>query len=54
MPETNSMPESLDEWKNYFRAVIESARSTAMREAERDELVAFVKREAEEIFDLPF
>ena len=52
--ETISMPRSLDDWKSFFRAQIDKARCADMREADRDELVRFLKLEVEEIFDIPF
>jgi hypothetical protein len=54
MAETIPAPTSLDDWKSYFRAQIEKARSADMSDADRNELIAFVKREAEEIFNYPF
>ena len=41
----------MDDWKIYFSGHTENARNADMSDADRDELIAFVKREAEEIFD---
>jgi hypothetical protein len=54
MAETIATPTSLDDWKIHSSAQIEKARNADMSDADRDELIAFVKREAEEIFDYPF
>ena len=45
---------SLEDWKVWFRAQFDGVQNVAvLSDAERDELIAFVKIEAEEIFSCP-
>lgn len=52
--ETTTMHKSLCDWKLYFSSYIEEARCAVMSESDRDELIKFVKREAEFIFYAPW
>jgi len=54
IPFNDREPVSLDDWKRCFRDRIEEARCAVMLDNDREQLIHFVKEQAECIFFSPY